>query len=126
MRLPEKFARQEERTQYKQRFADWTLRLAAHYEENDRTTRRGDVESLLREGVDLLNEIIEKDHRELLESCPLDPDNTFADEFKICLTALLPELGETTGQTFHDGAETDGLTAEVHGALEKLDCYREP
>lgn len=88
MRLPDKYARQAERIELKRRFADWNLRLTAYYTENCPGDPRHGLEELLKQGIDLLNEIIEKDQRELLASEADEEGHTYAEEFRACILDL--------------------------------------
>lgn len=123
MRLPERFAKQQERTQYKNRFADWNLRIAAYCEGGHPADAQRSLEALLREGVDLLNEMMEGDHKDLLESYPIELGNTYAEEFRMCLTDFVKKSGQMTEQMSGDSVDTGDLIAEVYDALEGLDSY---
>ena len=112
MRLPEKYRRQKERIEFKQRFADWNMELATYYTEQLSENPREGLDDLLEEGVDLLQEILDKGHVDFLGS-EIEEQRTYAGEFRECLLDLRSRRERLLGK-----GDLTRMTDEV---LDKLD-----
>ena len=121
--LPDdKFGRQKARTECKKRFAAWNLKIADYYREGSEANRREGHQPLLREGVDLLKEVLETGHTELLESSPLwKGQEGRLEESNLQRRDLyvLATLMEKKGQPVSNATLAGGQTAKVIGRLRK-------
>ena len=112
MRLPEKYRRQKERIELKQRFADWNMELATYYTEQLSENPREGLDDLLKEGVDLLQEIVDKEHGDFLSS-EIEEQRTYAGEFRECLLDLKGRRERLLGK--------GDLTLMADEVLDKMD-----
>lgn len=116
MKLPEKYRRQKERIEFKQRFADWNMELATYYTEQLSENPREGLDDLLIEGVELLEEIVEKKHGDFLAS-EIEQEHTYAGEFRECLLDLKRRREKLLGK--------GDLTLRVDDVLEEMDSLLE-
>ena len=112
MKLPEKYRRQKERIEFKQRFADWNMELATYYTERLSENPREGLDDLLKEGIVLLEEIVEKNHADFLGS-EIEEEHTYAGEFRECLLDLKSRRERLLGNS--------DLTRMADEVLDKMD-----
>ena len=112
MTLPEKYRRQKERIEFKRRFADWNMELATYYTEQLSENPREGLDDLLKEGIDLLDEIVDLEHGDFLAS-EIEEERTYAGEFRECLLDLKRRRERLLGK--------GDITLMVDDVLEEMD-----